>query len=90
MADEATTKAEITSVPRLKTQYEETIRPKLQEEFSYANVMEIPKVEKVVLNIGLGEATTNPKLLEKAMVELGQITGQKPVMRRAKKSVSNF
>ena len=52
--------------------------------------MEIPKVEKVVLNIGLGEATTNPKLLEKAMVELGQITGQKPVMRRAKKSVSNF
>ena len=90
MADKATTKAEITSVPRLKTQYEETIRPKLQEEFSYANVMEIPKVEKVVLNIGLGEATTNPKLLEKAMVELGQITGQKPVMRRAKKSVSNF
>ena len=90
MADEATTKAEITSVPRLKTQYEETIRPKLQEEFSYGNVMEIPKVEKVVLNIGLGEATTNPKLLEKAMVELGQITGQKPVMRRAKKSVSNF
>ena len=67
MADEATTKAEITSVPRLKTQYEETIRPKLQEEFSYANVMEIPKVEKVVLNIGLGEATTNPKLLEKLM-----------------------
>ncbi len=90
MAEQATTKAEITSVPRLKKQYEEMIRPKLQEEFSYSNVMEIPKVEKVVLNIGLGEATTNPKLLEKAMVELGQITGQKPVMRRAKKSVSNF
>ena len=80
MAEEATTKAEITSVPRLKTHYEETIRPKLPEEFSYANVMEIPKVEKVVLNIGLGEATTNPKLLEKAMVELGQITGFCPVI----------
>ena len=76
--------------PRLKTQYEETIRPKLQEEFSYGNVMQIPRVEKVVVNIGLGEATTNPKLLERAMEELAQITGQKPVLRRAKKSVSNF
>ena len=89
MADEVT-KAEITEVPRLKTQYEEAIRPKLQEEFSYANVMQIPRVEKVVINIGLGEATTNPKLLERAMEELAQIAGQKPVMRRAKKSVSNF
>lgn len=77
-------------VPRLKAQYEETIRPKLQEEFGYGNVMQIPKVEKVVVNVGLGEATTNPKLLERAMEELAQITGQKPVMRRAKKSVSNF
>ncbi len=76
--------------PRLKTQYEETIRPKLQEEFSYGNVMQIPRVDKVVVNIGLGEATTNPKLLERAMEELAQITGQKPVLRRAKKSVSNF
>lgn len=76
--------------PRLKTQYQETIVPKLQEEFGYANVNQIPKVEKVVVNIGLGEATTNPKLLERAMEELAQITGQKPVMRRAKKSVSNF
>ena len=77
-------------VPRLKAQYEETIRQKLQEEFGYANVMQIPRVEKVVVNVGLGEATTNPKLLERAMEELGQITGQKPIMRRAKKSVSNF
>ena len=77
-------------VPRLKAQYEETIRPKLQEEFGYANVMQIPRVEKVVVNVGLGEATTNPKLLERAMEELAQITGQKPVLRRAKKSVSNF
>ena len=76
--------------PRLKTQYQETIRPKLQEEFGYKNVNQIPGVEKVVVNVGLGEATTNPKLLERAMEELAQITGQKPVLRRAKKSVSNF
>ncbi|MCR9097831.1 MAG: 50S ribosomal protein L5 [bacterium] len=81
---------EVSGQPRLKTQYDETIRPKLQEEFGYGNVNQIPKVEKVVVNIGLGEATTNPKLLERAMEELAQITGQKPVMRRAKKSVSNF
>jgi large subunit ribosomal protein L5 len=76
--------------PRLKAQYEETIRAKLQDEFGYQNVMQVPRLEKVVVNIGLGEATTNPKLLERAMEELAQITGQKPVLRRAKKSVSNF
>lgn len=81
---------ETQEAPRLKAQYESTIRPKLQEEFGYTNVNEIPKVEKVVVNVGLGEATTNPKLLERAMEELAMITGQKPVMRRAKKSVSNF
>lgn len=82
--------ADAAEIPRLKEQYQESIRPKLQEEFGYDNVMQIPNVEKVVVNVGLGEATTNPKLLERAMEELGQITGQKPVMRRAKKSVSNF
>ena len=56
----------MSEAPRLKTQYDEAIRPKLQEEFSYGNVNQIPKVEKVVVNIGLGEATTNPKLLERA------------------------
>ena len=79
-----------TETPRLKQQYAEAIAPKLQEEFGYKNVNEIPRVEKVVVNMGLGEATTNPKLLERAMEELAQITGQKPVLRRAKKSVSNF
>ena len=77
-------------IPRLRQQYQETIVPKLQEEFGYGNINQIPKVEKIVINIGLGEATTNPKLLERAMEELSMITGQKPVMRRAKKSVSNF
>ncbi len=77
-------------VPRLKQEYLETIALKLQEEFGYQNVNQIPKVEKIVVNVGLGEATTNPKLLERAMEELAMITGQRPILRRAKKSVSNF
>jgi len=76
--------------PRLKERYRDTIAPTLREEFGYRNVNEIPRLEKIVVNIGLGEATTNPKLLERAMEELAMITGQKPVIRRAKKSVSNF
>ena len=77
-------------IPRLKQQYLETIAPKLREEFGYKNVNQVPRIEKVVVNVGLGEATTNPKLLERAMEELALITGQRPVLRRAKKSVSNF
>lgn len=76
--------------PRLREQYKEAIAPKLKEEFGYKNIHEIPKVVKVVVNVGLGEATVNPKLLERATEELALITGQKPVTRRAKKSVSNF
>jgi large subunit ribosomal protein L5 len=83
---EATT----SEMPRLRRQYVESIMPKLREEFGYKNVNQIPRVEKVVVNVGLGEATTNPKLLDRAMEELALITGQKPVLRRAKKSVSNF
>ena len=77
-------------VPRLRQRYREEIVPKLREEFGYANVHEVPGVSKVVVNIGLGEATQNPKLLEKAVEELGLITGQKANIRRARKSVSNF
>ena len=77
-------------MPRLRRQYMESIAPKLQEEFGYKNVNQIPRVEKIVVNVGLGEATTNPKLLDRAMEELALITGQKPILRRAKKSVSNF
>jgi large subunit ribosomal protein L5 len=76
--------------PRLRQQYTDAIRPKLQEEFGYKNVNQIPRLEKIVVNVGLGEATTNPKLLDRAMDELGLITGQRAVLRRAKKSVSNF
>jgi len=78
------------SSPRLQEQYRESVVPKLREEFGYANVNQVPKLEKIVVNVGLGEATTNPKLLERAMEELAQVTGQKPCVRRARKSVSNF
>jgi len=76
--------------PRLRKQYRQTIAPTLQKEFGYKNVNQIPRVEKVVVNVGLGEATVNPKLLDRAMEELALITGQRPILRRAKKSVSNF
>ena len=76
--------------PRLQTRYRDEIAEKLQNEFSYKNVHQVPRLQKVVVNIGLGEAAQNPKLLEKAMEELAQITGQKAALRRAKKSVSNF
>lgn len=76
--------------PRLMERYKEEVVPKLTEEFSYTNAHQVPVVSKVVVNIGLGDATQNPKLLETAMNELAVITGQKPSVRKAKKSVSNF
>jgi large subunit ribosomal protein L5 len=78
------------AAPRLKERYQVEIAPKLKDEFSYGNVNEIPRVEKVVVNVGLGEATQNPKLLDAVMVDLAAITGQKPVLRRARKSVAAF
>ncbi len=75
---------------RLQQQYKDEIVSKLKDEFGYSNPHQIPSVAKVVVNIGLGEATQNSKLLDKAMEELAVITGQKPSIRRAKKSVSNF
>ena len=75
---------------RLQEQYKDEIASKLRDEFGYSNPHQIPSVAKVVVNIGLGEATQNSKLLDKAMEELAVITGQKPSLRRAKKSVSNF
>ena len=77
-------------VPRLLERYRSEIVPKLKNEFSYKNVHQVPRVEKVVVNVGVGEATQNPKLLERAVEELSQITGQKANVRRARKSVSNF
>jgi large subunit ribosomal protein L5 len=70
--------------------YRSDVVPKLAQEFGYANTMQVPRLEKIVLNIGMGQATQNPKLLEKATEELGAITGQKPLVRKARKSIANF
>jgi len=76
--------------PRLLERYLAEIVPKLSGEFGYRNVNQVPRLEKVVVNMGVGEATQNPKLLEKATEELGAITGQKPLVRKARKSIANF
>jgi len=77
-------------MPRLLERYRQDIVPKLSGEFGYKNVHQVPTLTKIVVNIGLGEATQNPKLLDKAAEELGSIAGQKAVIRRARKSVANF
>jgi large subunit ribosomal protein L5 len=76
--------------PRLKVYYEQTIRGRLQKQFSLTNVHEIPKLTKIVLNVGVGEAVKQPKMLDTIVVELELIAGQRPVRTRAKKSISNF
>ncbi len=75
---------------RLKDKYLNEVVPGLQEQFKYTNVMAIPKLDKVVVNIGLGEAVQNPKALDAALNDLTLITGQKPVVTRAKKSIAGF
>ena len=75
---------------RLKEKYQKDVVPALKKEFGYKNVMAVPKVEKVVVNMGLGEATSNAKLVDTGADELARITGQKPVVRRAKKSIAAF
>jgi large subunit ribosomal protein L5 len=77
-------------VPRLKERYKNEIVPALMKEFSYRNPMAVPRLRKIVINVGLGEAIQNAKLLDSASAELAQITGQKPVITRAKKSIANF
>jgi large subunit ribosomal protein L5 len=77
-------------VPRLKERYQKEIVPALMKEFNYPNVMAVPRLRKIVVNMGLGEAIQNAKLLDSATQELGQITGQRPVITRARKSIANF
>ena len=77
-------------VPRLKSQYQDEVRPALKKEFGISNEMAIPRLVKVVLNMGLGEARQNIKILENAMGELSAIAGQQPTMTRAKKSIAAF
>jgi large subunit ribosomal protein L5 len=75
---------------RLRQRYEKEVIPALKKEFGYKNVMAIPKIEKVVVNMGLGEATQNAKIIETGADEVARITGQRPVTRRAKKSIAQF
>ena len=75
---------------RLRERYREEIVPELMKEFGYANVMQVPHLEKIVVNVGLGEAISNAKALESAVADLSAITGQRPVVTRAKKSIAAF
>ncbi|HMA97298.1 MAG TPA: 50S ribosomal protein L5, partial [Polyangiaceae bacterium] len=76
--------------PRLREKYSKDVVSKLMERFGYKNVMQVPRLQKIVLNVGLGEATANPKMIDTAVAEVAAITGQKPIVRRAKKSIANF
>ena len=75
---------------RLKEKYQKDVVPALQKEFGYKNIMAVPKVTKVVVNMGLGEATSNAKIIDTGAEELGKITGQKAAVRKAKKSIAQF
>ena len=82
--------AEEKYVPRLKEYYLSTVRDELQKKFEYKNVMMIPKIEKIVVNMGVGEAAQDAKAIDGAIADLRTITGQQPVVRRARKSIANF
>ena len=82
--------AEEKYVPRLKTKYNDEVKKELQDKFGYKNVMEIPKFEKIVVNMGVGEAATDSKAIDGAVRDLRAITGQQPMVTRARKSIANF
>ncbi|WP_024278452.1 50S ribosomal protein L5 [Xanthobacter sp. 126] len=82
--------AEATYNARLRTFYDEVVRPKMIEQFGYKNPMEVPVIEKIVINMGVGEATADTKKVTTAAADLAQIAGQKPVITRARKAISNF
>ncbi|MGE0210947.1 MAG: 50S ribosomal protein L5 [Parvibaculaceae bacterium] len=79
-----------TYVPRLKSHYESVVRKELTEKFSYANAMQVPRLEKIVLSMGIGESVGDSKLAGVAAAELGKIAGQRPVITRARKSIATF
>jgi large subunit ribosomal protein L5 len=87
MSDTATTEK---TVPRLKTKYDDTIRGQLKDTLSLGNVMEVPRLSKIVVNMGVGDAVGQPSLLDGAVADLTVITGQKPAVTRAKKSIATF
>jgi large subunit ribosomal protein L5 len=77
-------------VPRLRKHYDEVVRPKLSEQFGYNNPMQVPRLDKVVLNMGIGEATTDSKLVQVAVADLEKIAGQKAVITKARKAIATF
>ncbi|MGB8656166.1 MAG: 50S ribosomal protein L5 [Candidatus Zixiibacteriota bacterium] len=79
-----------TLVPRIKEKYQKESMPALMKRFGYKNVMQVPRLEKIVINVGVGDAIQNLKILDAVSADLAAITGQKPVIRRAKKAISNF
>lgn len=82
--------AETAYIPRLRTEYDENIRKALTEQFGYTNVMQLPKLDKIVLNMGVGEAVNDTKKVKSAAAELERIAGQKPVITYARKSIAGF
>jgi large subunit ribosomal protein L5 len=78
------------AAPRLKERYKAEVVPELMREFSYGNVMQVPRVQKITVNIGLGEARENARAVESATADIATITGQKPVVTKAKKAIANF
>jgi large subunit ribosomal protein L5 len=87
---EATKTATERTAARLRKLYDSQVIPSLQKEFGYENVYQVPRLEKIVLNMGLGEAILNAKILDSAAVEIAAITGQRPVITKAKKAIANF
>ena len=85
-----TTETTETAIPRLKARYREEIVPSLREEFAFANVMQVPGLTKIVVNMGVGEAARDSKLIEGAIRDLAEITGQKPQVTKARKSIAQF
>jgi large subunit ribosomal protein L5 len=82
--------AETAYEPRLKAYYRDTVRPALVKEFGYKNAMEVPRVDKIVVNMGIGEAVADSKKVTSALADLAQITGQKPAVTRSRKSIATF
>lgn len=82
--------AKESKTPRLQEKYKKEVVPSLKDKFKYPNPLQVPKLEKIVLNMGLGDAVQNPKVVESALADMASIAGQKPVIRRAKKAIANF
>ena len=80
----------VTRMVRLKQKYDDQVVPAMKSEFGYKNSMQVPKLEKITINVGLGEATQNIKALDSTVAEITAIAGQKPVITRAKKAIANF